>query len=389
LEEKPHTGTSFICISCGLRIQADRKSWRCDTCGGLLDIEMHPQFPLEKITTRPFTMWRYREALPIELDENIISLGEPVTPIVKINLSGKSLMIKLEHLFPTGSLKDRGASVLVSKMRELGIEKAVEDSSGNAGASIAAYCKAAGIACEIFVPSHVSPAKAFQIEIYGAYLRLIEGSRENVAEAALFAAGELYYASHCRNPFFLHGVKTFAYEIAEQLGWNAPDTLILPVGNGTLLLGAFIGFKELFQAGLIKKIPKIVGVQAANCAPLYKDFTTNSSVKEKNTFMTSIAEGIAIAEPVRRGEILRCVKESSGLFLTVTEKEICTALRHMLEKGYMIEPTAAAAIAGAEKYLASSETGEQVVSVITGHGLKAPDKIRAVMKDSMKTDDTK
>ena len=157
--------------------------------------------------------------------------------------------------------------------------------------------------------------------------------------------------------------------------------IILPTGNGTLLLGAFLGFKELFQAGITKKIPKIVAVQAANCAPLFVAFTNNDSENIKKTFAATVAEGIAIADPVRQDEILRCVKECDGCFVAVTENEIAMALQLMLDKGYLIEPTAAAAIAGAEKYLASSGTDEQIISVITGHGLKAPDKVRSIIKD--------
>jgi threonine synthase len=378
LKERP----LLICSSCGLRTQANQSAWRCGGCGGLLNIEMESEFPLNKIHSRPFTMWRYREAIPIENDENIISLGEPLTPLAKIEISGKKVMIKMDHLFPTGSFKDRGASVLVSKMRELGITKAIEDSSGNAGAAVAAYCAAAGIECEIFIPAGTPTAKSIQIELYGASVKKIRGSREDTAAAALEAARTAYYASHCWNPFFIHGVKTFAFEVAEQLGWKAPDVVILPAGNGTLILGAFLGFRELHCAGLTDGIPKIIAVQAENCAPLYRSWKTSDSDKTEMQVIPTFAEGISVANPVRAREILECVRKSGGQFITVNENEIKAALKFTLTRGYFIEPTASAAIAGVKKYLSCKVEAKTIVSIFTGHGLKSPEKIRHIFEES-------
>jgi len=327
-------------------------------------------------------MWRYREAIPIENDENIISLGEPLTPLTKIEIAGRPVMIKMDHLFPTGSFKDRGASVLVSKMRELRITRAVEDSSGNAGAAIAAYCAAAEIECEIFIPAGTPAAKSTQIELYGASVKKIEGSREDTAVAALEAASKLYYASHCWNPFFIQGIKTFAFEVAEQLGWKTPDAVVLPAGNGTLILGAFLGFLELHSAGITDGIPKIIAVQAENCAPLYHSWKTSDLLKTKIQVNPTSAEGIAVTNPVRAREILECVRKSGGRFLTVSENEIKAALKFALTKGYFIEPTASAAIAGVKKYLSDGDENELIVSVFTGHGLKSPEKIRHILDES-------
>jgi len=377
LKERP----LLICSSCGIRTQANQPAWRCSSCGGLLNIEMESEFPLNKIHKRPFTMWRYREAIPIENDENIISLGEPLTPLAKIEISGRPVMIKMDHLFPTGSFKDRGASVLVSKMRELGITRAVEDSSGNAGAAIAAYCAAAEIECEIYIPAGTPAAKSIQIELYGASVKKINGSREDTAAAALEAAGKLYYASHCWNPFFIHGVKTFAFEVTEQLGWKAPDAVVLPAGNGTLILGAFTGFRELYSAGITDGIPKIIAVQSENCAPLYHSWKTSGLNKIEMKVIPTSAEGIEVANPVRAREILECVRKSGGRVITVSEEEIKAALKFALSKGYFIEPTASAAIAGVKKYLSDRDEGESIVSVFTGHGLKSPEKIRHILEE--------
>lgn len=324
-------------------------------------------------------MWRYREAIPLEDDQNIVSLEEGFTPLIPLNFLGKKVWLKQEHLLPTGSYKDRGASVLVSKIKELGIKEVVEDSSGNAGCAIAAYCARGKIKCEIFVPQDTSPAKLAQIRAYGAKVRLIPGSREDTAQATLNVAEKIYYASHSWNPFFFQGTKTMAFEICEQLGWQVPDVVILPVGNGTILLGSFFGFKDLRQAGIIEKIPRLIGIQAANCAPLYLAWRDNVAdipfIMKKET----LAEGIAIAGPVRGKQILQAVKETSGEIMMVEEEEIKKALIDVYRRGFYIEPTAAATIAGVCKYIPNSPPGETIVSVFTGHGLKATEKILKIL----------
>lgn len=324
-------------------------------------------------------MWRYREAIPLEDDQNIVTLVEGFTPLIPLNFLGKKVWIKQEHLFPTGSYKDRGASVLISTIKELGINEVVEDSSGNAGCAIAAYCARGKIKCEIFVPQDTSPAKLAQIQAYGAKVHLIPGSREDTAQAILKAAEKIYYASHSWNPFFFQGTKTMAFEICEQLGWQAPDVVILPVGNGTLLLGCFLGFKDLHQAGIIDKIPRLIGIQAASCAPLFWAWRKNSADIPFITKKETLAEGIAIAAPVRGRQILLAIKETSGDIMIVEEEEIKKALIDVSCRGFYIEPTAAATIAGVHKYVPQSPPGETIVSVFTGHGLKATEKILKIL----------
>lgn len=365
----------LICQKCNAVYPANEPRWRCD-CGHVLDIKFKPVFPLEKIGKRKPFMWRYREAIPIEKDKNIISFAEGFTPLLEFTIAGKRVLIKQEQLFSTGSYKDRGASVLISKVKELGIREVIEDSSGNAGSAVAAYCAAAGIECDIFVPENTSMAKLTQIQRYGATLHEIPGTREDTAKAALKAADIVYYASHYWSPFFFHGTKTFAFEVCEQLGWKAPDTVILAVGHGSLLLGAYIGFDELRSAGIIEKIPRLIGVQAENCAPLYKTFKENLKKIPKINAQKTIAEGIAIAVPIRGNQILEAVKQTGGYFIAVNENEIKESLLEMCGKGHYIEPTSAAAIAGLKKYLhdqhrkKESNAGEIIVSAFTGHGLK-------------------
>jgi len=369
----------LICPECQATYLLDEPRWRCD-CGSYLDIEFNPVFDLAKIKNRKPTLWRYREAIPIRNEANIVSFDEGFTPLIELKFAGRPVLLKQDYLFPTGSYKDRGASVLISKVKELKVKKVVEDSSGNAGAAISAYCAKAGIDCQIFVPEDTTAGKIAQIQLYGARLVKVLGTREDTAKAVLKAAEKVYYASHSWNPFFFQGTKTFAFEVCEQLGWRTPDTLILPVGNGTLLLGAFIGFKELLKAGIINRIPKMIAIQVANCAPLYRAFRENlkeiPAIRKKET----LAEGIAVASPIRGKPIIEAVKESGGDFIAVGEDEIKSALKEVGKKGYYIEPTSAATIAGVSKYLASSSSAEVIVSVFTGHGLKTTEKIWKILE---------
>jgi threonine synthase len=365
----------LICTACQSTFSLDDPRWRCD-CGAILDIDWKPTFDGDgtrrsRIAARKPTMWRYREALPIGDDASIVSLSEGFTPLVEVEFAGRPVWVKQDQLFSTGSYKDRGASLLISKVVELGIERVVEDSSGNAGCAIAAYCARAGIDCAIYVPQDTSAAKVAQIRWYGADLHRVPGTRQDTADAVLDAAEHTYYASHSWNPFFFHGTKTFAYEVCEQLGWRAPDAVVLPAGNGTLLLGAHIGFGELLGAGVIDRAPRLIAVQAENCAPLVRAFHGQAPGPAQPT----VAEGIAIARPIRGAQIVDAVRASGGTFVAVSEDEIARALRDMAAQGFYIEPTSAATVAGVSRYLNTADPGEEIVSVFTGHGLKATEKM--------------
>jgi threonine synthase len=284
----------------------------------------------------------------------------------------------LEFLLPTGSFKDRGASVMLSHMRGLGVRSAVEDSSGNAAAAVAAYSARAGIACKIFVPASSSSGKLAQIATYGADLVPIPGTREDVAVAARQEAAQTYYASHVFNPYFFHGTKTFAFEVWEQLLFRAPDQVILPVGHGTLYLGAYLGFRDLLEAGEISRLPRLIGVQAEHCAPAVAVWRGQSSPAPG----TTIAEGIRIAAPDRLRTILQACHESRGELLTVSEEEIVSTLLQLGRAGLYIEPTAAVAPAGALQLAAAGRlvAGETTVIPLTGSGLKAGYAIAELLK---------
>lgn len=345
--------------------------WRGDS-GALLDLEFTPDLSRRTFTDRPPTMWRYREAIPIQDDAHIVSFDEGFTPLTPHTISGSTFLLKQDHLFPTGSYKDRGASVLISQARSLGVDRVVEDSSGNAGAAIAAYCARAGIQCDIYVPDSTSPAKLEQITAYGAALHRIPGSREDTADAALNAAEGRFYASHVWNPYFFHGTKTFAYEIWEQLGNRAPDEILIPTGNGTLLIGCAIGFRELLAAGLIDRMPRLVCVQADNCRPLHEMWIREENrIPNLETSLTA-AEGIAIAAPARGSQIVEIVRHTGGEIVTVTESEIQAAYSDAVRAGWFIEPTSASALAAAARR--GCEDGQTVVIPLTGHGLKSAGK---------------
>jgi threonine synthase len=355
-------GGSLVCRSCSAAHPANEARWRCE-CGGLLDLDFAPD--LDFSTGWGGSLWGYRNAFPPLRDESIVSLGEGRTPLVETEADGARAFLKLDYLFPTGSYKDRGASVMISQAKEWGAMRVVEDSSGNAGCAVAAYCAKAGIACDIFVPESASPGKLAQIRAYGATLRLVPGSREAVARAALQAAETALYASHVWNPFFFQGTKTLAYELWEQLGSRAPDAVVLPAGNGTLLIGAHLGFRDLLRAGRIAKPPRLIAVQAANCAPLHAAYRGASTTPPAAT----LAEGIAIAAPARLDQMLEAVRETGGEVIAVTEDEIRAAALDLGARGHYVEPTSATAWAGFRRL--SFQEEETVAIPLTGSGLKS------------------
>lgn len=347
----------------------DEPRWRGDS-GGFVELDGRPLLEPFRLSDRPPALWRYRDVLPLS-GEAFVSLGETLTPLLPIEMAGRRVWVKQDQLLPTGSFKDRGAAVMVSKMKELGVRRAVQDSSGNAGAAVAAYCARAGIGCDIYVPQSTSAEKLRQICSYGANLILVPGDREETARVAFAAAQTGYYASHCWNPFFHHGIKTFSYEVCEQLGWHAPDCVVLPAGNGSLLIGVAIGFAELSSMNLIKKLPRLVAVQTQAYAPLFRAFERVAG--EAIGSQPTIAEGIAITAPIRLQDMLAAIEKTRGKVLTVTDGEIVHARDEMGRMGFFIEPTAAVAIAGVKKYLQAGKHDERetVVTLFTGHGLKS------------------
>jgi len=283
------------------------------------------------------------------------------------------VVYKLDFMMPTGSFKDRGMTVMVSYLRSRGLERVLEDSSGNAGASLSAYAAAAGMACRILVPETASYPKIAQIAACGAEVMTIKGSRQDVAEAALAQSAEIFYASHNWQPFFLEGTKTLAYELWEQLGFTAPDNVVVPVGYGSNVLGADRGFAELLRNGEVGARPRLFGVQAARCAPYEAAFGAGAEELVPTPIASTIAEGIATARPTRVAEVLRAVRQTGGAIVAVEEAEIVEALRALARRGLYVEPTSAVAAAGLTRLLATGaiRSHETTVLVLTGSGLKA------------------
>jgi threonine synthase len=330
-----------------------------------------------QVAGRVGSLWRYREALGLESPEHSVTLGEGLTPLVEGKLHGVSVFFKLDYLCPTGSFKDRGCAVMVSKLLEWGVTEIVEDSSGNAGAAVAAYAAAAGIQANVYVPRDASAGKAAQISVYGANLVRVPGSRENTTRAALDAAGKTFYASHNWSPYFEAGLKTVAFEIAEQLDWKAPDWVIVPVGGGGLALGVCQGFRELVEAGIVLNMPRLVAVQAEACAPVYQAWKAGLGDVPPIEKGKTAAEGIALAHPVKGRDILKAIRTSAGVVRTVSDAAIWETLGMLGRRGIYVEPTSAAAPAALPGLAAEGllKPGQLVVVELTGIGLKATDKI--------------
>jgi threonine synthase len=300
-----------------------------------------------------------------------VTLGEGNTPLVEVSWEGHTVQLKLESLLPTGSFKDRGAAALVTALHGLGIQRVVEDSSGNAGASLAGYAARAGIGCEVCVPASAAGPKLAQMEAYGAEVIEIKGRREYAALAAWAAAAHgAYYASHVYSPFFMAGIETLAYELWEQLGHRAPDGIVLPVGNGTLLLGIHRGFQRLHEAGLIVDLPRLFAVQATACPPIYEAFRDGRETIEATSTAPTVASGIAIGQPVRSAQILAAIRASDGAVFSVTEEEILGARNQLARCGFYAEETAAVPMAALRQLGSILSAGALIVVPVTGHGLK-------------------
>jgi len=362
---------SYVDPSTGRTYPISEARW-CGADGHYLNLAPAPGLCRRDIDTSRHSVWRYARGLLVDVAD-AVSLGEGWTPMVAGDWGGSPVHYKLEFMMPTGSFKDRGMTVMVSYLRSRGITRVLEDSSGNAGASLSAYAAAAGLACRILVPETASYPKIAQIAACGADVVTIKGSRQDVAEAALRQSAEIFYASHNWQPFFVEGIKTLAYELWEQLGFRAPDNLVVPLGYGSNVLGAERGFGELTRQGEIGKGPRLFGVQAANCAPYRAAFVSGSDHLVATPISPTVAEGIATPKPTRVAEVLRAVRESAGAVVAVSEAEIVEALRGLARCGLYVEPTSATAAAGLTRLLAEGviRPDETTVLVLTGSGLKA------------------
>jgi threonine synthase len=363
----------------GATFPLDQPRW-CGADRAPLLLTPLPGLTRAQIDTGTRSLWRYRAAFPFQIDDPI-TLGEGLTPLIPSTLAGVRVLLKCEWFNPTCSFKDRGASVMLSLLRAQGIGHVLEDSSGNGGAAVSAYAAAGGIAATIMAPASTSPAKTVQMRAHGATVELIPGSRQDTADAAVARSGSIFYASHNWHPFFLHGTKTLAYELWEDLGFIAPDNVITPCGAGSNVLGCEIGFSELLRAGHIERLPRIFAAQPANCAPIAAAFMAGADEAVPTAISPTIAEGTAIAQPVRMREVLGALRETRGGAVMLTEAEIAKATLDLAHAGIYVEPTCAQAAVAFGKLLETGTiTPEQTtVLIMTGTGLKATPRIAELM----------
>ncbi len=325
-------------------------------------------------------IWRWRPALGLAADIPEITLGEGHTPVAALPRWGAAhglprALVKLEYLGPTGSFKDRGAAAVIAALLHQGAASIVEDSSGNAGAAMAAYAARAGLAARIFVPASAPQAKRDQIGGYGAQVVAVAGTREDVARAAEEAAADqdAAYASHARHPAFVEGTKTFGLEVAAQLRADPPRHLVLPVGNGGLLLGAAKAYQELAAAGFGVTCPRLHAAQADACAPLAAAFAAGADDPLPVQARPTLAGGVAVGRPARGAAVLAALRASGGSAVRVTDAEARAARRDLAHlEGLDVEYTTAVAFAAAARLRATGvvQPHESVLIAATGSGLK-------------------
>ena len=317
----------------------------------LVDYDLQKTFLKEELTGRKNDLWRYFEVLPVKDTGNIITLGEGFTPILRLKrLSDKygysSLLMKDESHNPTGSFKARGISVAVSKAKELGIEKIIVPTAGNAGGALAAYCAKAGMECIVIMPSHTPDIFKNECELYGAKLITIKGLINECAKKAneINEQNEYFNISTLKEPYRLEGKKIMGYEIAEQLNWKLPDVIVYPAGGGTGLIGIWKAFEEMLKLGWIKQpLPKMIAVQPENCAPIKAAMIDPDNWEKSFIPKPTIAHGLAVPFPFGMNLIKKALTESNGEVITVTEKEITDGINEIAKtEGIFVSPEGSA-----------------------------------------------
>lgn len=336
----------FYCEKCKKQYPLNTHAIRC-SCGGLFRLHKDAE-----------------DQVP-----HTVHIGHMVTPLVPMQAGPIEVLLKLENLQPTGSYKDRGAAALVNVAASLGIERVALDSAGYAGASVAAYAAAAGMACKVFVPEGVPASVVQQLETYGAEVVRVAGTRMDAcAEAKRHLGRSWYYASPAYNPLFAEGVKSLAHELYEQLGKSVPEYVFVPAGNGSLLIGLYLGFME------IGRLPHLVAVQSDGCAPLYRAFEeARGDVAAAEAAPASLFDdpNFSIERPKRLNDMLFAVTSSGGAVVTVTEVELRAAQRALGHRGVYAELSAAAGLAAAQKFFPHGKPDNyRIVVPVTGSGFK-------------------
>ena len=372
-ENKGHGGGAFmkyICSKCGITEKVTTRKSKCN-CGGLWKLDYKPpKFDLSLIDKDTWSIFRYRAFMPLEGEQwRELSLGEGMTPVIQFN---KDVLLKMDYFMPTLSFKDRGAAVLIAHCMAIGIDSVVQDSSGNAGNSVAAYCGKANIDCEIFVPEGTSPKKIDMIKSHNAKVNVVPGTRDDCANACRAKVDKegIYYANHVYSPFFYEGTKTYIYEVYEQLG-RIPQNIFVPLGNGTLFIGIVKALEELLESNVIDKMPNIIAVQSEYCDPFAKAVISKGNYPAKITPKPAMAEGIAIGEPMRGEEILEYTYKHNIVIITAPEDRILEARAILAAKGVYCEHTTAATYAAYLKYCELNGNISDALIPMCGAGLKS------------------
>jgi threonine synthase len=362
---------NYVCPVCKKTSEVTVREPRC-SCGGLWSLDFTPpKFDLALVDKKCWSLFRYRAFLPLLGEEwRQITLGEGMTPIISFS---DDVLLKMDYFMPTLSFKDRGAAVLTAHCKTIGVKEVVQDSSGNAGNSIAAYCARAGIACEIFVPEGTSPQKINMIRAHNAKVSVVPGSRDNCADVCrskVINEG-FYYANHVYNPFFYQGTKTYIYETYEQLG-RIPKNILMPLGNGTLVIGIVKALEEFLDAGIIDRMPNLFAVQSERCDPFVKAVSRKAGQAALDSPpQPTMAEGIAVGIPMRSEEILRYIYQYGIKVITAPEHRILAARAELAAGGIYCEHTTAAGYAA---YLDWCETNGRLHDCLIpmcGAGLKS------------------
>jgi threonine synthase len=371
------------CFDCQSKQQGEYTSFRCEKCGGLLEVKFKLTIKRPNWKNRSLSVWKYKELLPIDHQESIVSLGEGGTGLHHCKKLGKklglkNLYVKNEGENPTGSFKDRGMTVAVSKAVEQHRKRVVCASTGNTSASLAAYSAKAGLDCIVFIPKgKIAPGKMIQVIIHGAKIVEVDGDFDKALEIVVKLVTDRtdLYLMNSVNPYRLEGQKTLGFEIHDQLDGQSPDSVLLPVGNGGNISAVWKGFTELHQLGLSRDKPRMIGIQAARAAPIVRAIRSNATKILPVAKAETIATAIRIGSPVNWPKVLHAIRDSNGTAETVTDIQILNAQAELArDEGIFVEPASAASIAGLEKMVEDKKIDKQetIVCVTTGHGLKDP-----------------
>ncbi|MGE5561087.1 MAG: threonine synthase [Chloroflexota bacterium] len=383
--------THLECSRCGEKHAADQVQGLCRKCGGPLlaryDLDaLARSVKKSDLAGRVSTLWRYREFLPVSGDDDIITLGEGMTPLLPARRLGREigcedLLIKDEGLNPTGSFKARGASVGISMCKELGIEAIAMPTAGNAGGAWASYARRAGIAAHIAMPKDAPAMAMKECLATGAHVYLVDGLISDAGKLIGTAAKHFgwFDAATLKEPYRIEGKKTMGLELAEQLDWELPDVVVYPTGGGVGLIGMMKAFAELEAIGWIgKKRPRMISVQAEGCAPIVKAFEAGRDESEFFQNAATIAGGLRVPKALGDFLVLRYVRETDGVAIAVSDAEIRKALQQTGScEGMFVSPEGAAGVAAVAKLRQQGKiaAGEKVVIYNTGTGLKYPEMV--------------